>query len=275
MRAGEVVFGSFRLEERLGSGSFAEVWAAHDARTRERVALKVVRPPVRPPVAARLEREGRALASVVHPNVCRLIEARHDAGVLVLALAPGVALARAVDEHGALALDRAVAMASRLLSALSAVHRAGVVHRDVTPANVLVDPAGSTTLVDFGLAKLAGETPARRDEALTSDESTLGTLAYQAPEQIDDPREVDGRTDVYGAGAALFFALTGRAPFRAPSAAALVALKLTRDAPSLAEATGRVWPAPIEALLARLMASDRDERFASAEEAHAEIARHA
>jgi len=139
-----------------------------------------------------------------------------------------------------------------------------VVHRDVKPANVFLGEAGeaeSVHLLDFGVARLAEEDV---DHTLTSQNATLGSFPYMAPEQVSDPASVDGRADLYAAGVVAFEMLAGRTPYRAPHAAALLALKLDVDAPSIAEVTGHVLPSDVEELVRLLLARDPDERVPSA-----------
>jgi len=116
-------------------------------------------------------------------------------------------------------------------------------------------------LLDFGVARLAEEDV---DHTLTSQNATLGSFPYMAPEQVSDPASVDGRADLYAAGVVAFEMLAGRTPYRAPHAAALLALKLDVDAPSIAEVTGHVLPSDVEELVRLLLARDPDERVPSA-----------
>lgn len=262
-RAGTTVHG-YRLERRVGSGGFCEVWAAQASGQARRVALKLLRPPVTDGARARLEREIRAHALVQHPNVRGLEGALPDGGGLVFELLSGPSLSARL-ESGALGFDEVAPLFAELLGALAAVHEAGIVHRDVTPANVVLDGPAHAKLIDFGIAKLVADS-ALDAARLTTDDAALGSLLHQAPEQIDDPRAVDGRADLYGVGSMLFMALAGRAAFRAPTAAALLVLKSMRDAPSLSEVTSRPWPHEIESLLAKLLAREPGARFASARE---------
>lgn len=264
MRAGQVAAGRYRLDRQIGAGSFAEVWAARLATTGARVALKIARPPVADGVAARLAREARVVARVHHPRVARLLDRLEDEQALVYELVDGPSLATMLEQGPRLAPVDALAMTADILGALAATHDAGIVHRDVAPANILHDPArGTWTLIDFGVALVVGEAQAQED-ALTTDDAALGSLVHQAPEQVDDAHHVDARADLYGLGSTLFTALAGRAPFRAASMAVLLSLKSVREAPSLAEVSGTAWPAPVETFLRRLLAREPAARFATA-----------
>lgn len=268
LRAGRMVHG-YRLERRVGSGGFSEVWAAADACRGLRVALKLLRPPIAPSARARLAREAEAHRRIAHRNVCRVEEVLPDHEGIAFELLAGPALAARIED-GPLAQSEALRVGREVLAALEAVHAAGIVHRDVTPANIVFD-ADTVRLVDFGLAKLLGA--AELDQGpLTTDDAALGSLVHQAPEQIDDPRSVDGRADLYGLGSAMFLALAGRPAFRAPAASVLLVLKTTRRAPSLEEATGRPWSSALEAWMATMLARQPQARFPSSREAAAALA---
>jgi eukaryotic-like serine/threonine-protein kinase len=270
LRAGGLVE-AYRLEKRLGSGGFAEVWSAKDERTGARVALKMLREPIAPLSRLRLARELRASSRVVHPRVCRVIEALPGERGIVFELLTGPSLAAALHDAGSIPAPRAMTMARDVLGALVAVHAQRIVHRDVAPANLVLDAATSSTkLIDFGVAKMGDDD---RAPTLTTNDAVLGGLTHQSPEQIEDPRSVDGRADLYGLGSSLFLALTGRPPLRAPSAAALIVVKAECDPPSLAVATGRAWPAEIERFVGLLIARAPARRFPDARVALAELER--
>lgn len=267
MRAGQVLEG-YALERRVGVGSFSEVWSARRG-AEAPVALKLLASSSPPQARARLAREVQALAVVRHPRVVALLGELHDVDGLVLELLGGPSLA---DAELPLAPLEAITLVEGLFDALVVVHRAGIVHRDVSPANVVLHgEPGQGKLIDFGMAKLR-DAPLVGDEKLTSADATLGTLMHAAPEQLEDPRFVTSGADVYALGSTLFAALAGRAPFRAPNAASLIALKVTRSAPSLGEVSARGWPPALEDLLRRTLARDAASR-PSAEEAASVLGR--
>lgn len=255
----------------MGAGAFSDVWAGRSLEAERAVALKLLRPPAQESARARIAREALAQRRIAHLRVCRLEAALPDASGLVLELLEGPSLAERLEEEP-LAPALALPMFVDLFAALDAVHAAGVVHRDVSPANVLLDGRGGAKLIDFGIAKIDGD-GGKTEPTLTSEDSALGTLVHQAPEQIDDPRTVDGRADVYGLGSTLFTVLAGRPAFRAPSAAALLVLKSQRDAPGLSEVTSRSWPGALEDFLRRALARERAARFGSGGEAAAALSR--
>ena len=209
---GEVVLGRFRIEERIGSGGFGTVYRAWDERLQRPVAVKVID---REHGAPRVTREAQAVARLTHRNIAALYELASDGerAFLVSELIEGDTL-RALGRRGELT-DRLVArVGADAAAALTAAHRAGVVHRDVKPENILVckgarerDPfqEREAKLVDFGIARIAGE------KTLTATGAVLGTLAYMAPEQADGLRPGPA-ADVYSLSLTLYECLCGEHP---------------------------------------------------------------
>ncbi len=199
---GEVILGRFRIEDRIGSGGFGTVYRAWDERLQRPVAVKVID---REHGTPRVTREAQAVARLTHRNIATLYELASDGerAFLVSELIEGETL-RALGRQGALT-DRLVAqVGADAAAALTAAHRAGVVHRDVKPENILV-AANQAKLVDFGIARIAGE------RTLTATGAVLGTLAYMAPEQADGLRPGPA-ADVYSLALTLYECLTGEHP---------------------------------------------------------------
>jgi tRNA A-37 threonylcarbamoyl transferase component Bud32 len=200
---GEVVLGRFRIEARIGSGGFGTVYRAWDERLQRPVAVKVID---RDHGAPRVTREAQAVARLAHRNIATLYELSTDGerAFLVSELIAGETL-RALGRRGELN-DRLVAqVGADSAAALTHAHRAGVVHRDVKPENILVDPGGQGKLVDFGIARIAGE------RTLTATGAVVGTLAYMAPEQADGLRPGPA-ADVYSLALTLYECLCGEHP---------------------------------------------------------------
>jgi serine/threonine-protein kinase len=204
---------------RLGAGGSAEVFEVRDASGR-RFALKLLRQTLARSREAqvRFVREARALASVEHPNLAPVVDAGNANGrpYFVMPLLEGETLRERVRRTGPLAATEAVLVTMEVLSALDAAHRAGIVHRDVKPANVFLT-AEATIVLDFGVAKILDDGPSE----ITTGRHVVGTPRYLAPEQILGGR-IDARTDVYSVGITLFEALTGLDPFGALSTAQMM-----------------------------------------------------
>jgi tRNA A-37 threonylcarbamoyl transferase component Bud32 len=220
---GERVLGRFRIEARIGSGGFGTVYRAWDERLQRPVAVKVID---RDHGAPRVTREAQAVARLAHVSIATLYELATDGerAYLVSELIDGDTL-RSLGRRGELT-DRLVArVGADAAAALTHAHRVGVVHRDVKPENILVTPDGRAKLVDFGIARIAGE------RSLTATGAVVGTLAYMAPEQADGLRPGPA-ADVYSLSLTLYECLCGEHP-------------LLRDAPA---ATARAIGEPIAPL---------------------------
>jgi hypothetical protein len=220
--------GRYLLHEPLGQGGMGVVWRADDCVLTRPVAIKFVTPLLvgDQDVRARFKREAQAVAALDHPSIGAIYEVGEHNGrpYLVMAYYEGGTLRQGI-ERGVLKLDEAVALLTQLADALATAHSAGIVHRDVKPANVLLT-AGGAKLIDFGLAKWVG-----RDESLTSTGKLIGTLAYMAPEQMR--REpIDQRVDVWALGVIGVELLCGSRPFAGTTSIELANAVLS-DEPTL------------------------------------------
>jgi serine/threonine-protein kinase len=239
--------GTYRLRAKLGGGAMGEVWKAHHPGLGQDVAVKLAKSER---AAARLGLESDLLGAIAHPNVVRLLDrGRTDGGLpfYAMELAIGETLEARVSRDGPLSPAGAIAVARDLCRALSAVHAAGIVHRDVKPANVVIAAHGAelrATLVDFGVATRTGD---RADVA-------IGSPRFMAPEQRAGA--IDPRADVFACGAVLFYALAGRSPLDTggePSTDAIAPALASLDAPEA-----------LRMLLGRALAIDPAERLPTA-----------
>ncbi len=228
--AGRLVLGRYRLERLLGSGGSAEVWLALDERLGRPVALKLLHTHLLPDAASRqrFAAEARSVAGLDHPGIVRVhdVVLRGRTAAIVFEYVPGESLEARLRRAGRLAPEEAAAIAAELAEALAAAHAAGIVHRDVKPANVLLDPAGHAHLVDFGIARALDDAQAR----LTRPGEVIGTLRSMAPEQLSGGL-VGPAADLYGMGTILYEMLAGRPPYDATTAVALAAQQRTPPNP--------------------------------------------
>ncbi len=271
---GPARIGPYHLVRELGRGGQAVVWLAEDPRLGRRVALKVVpRAPGADELSPRFSREARATAGLQHPNVCALYEAGVDGSSAWIAMqyVEGQTLAEwlaaRADERGPgtppgpAELERILPWTEKVARALHAAHGSGVVHRDVKPANVMVQEGGEPVVLDFGVALLDDEGP-----ALTRTGTSLGTPAYMSPEQLGDGRAPVGRaTDVWSLGATLYEACTGRRPFEGPSWDALVRAVLHEEPPDPRGLSPHV-SRDLAAVLETALCKELGGRYATAEE---------
>ncbi|MFC6013326.1 serine/threonine-protein kinase [Nocardia lasii] len=255
----------YRIERRLGGGGMGAVYLAQHPRLPRRDAVKVLdaRLAVEPTFRARFEREADLAARLRHPNVVQIFDRGVDGDRLWIAMqfVDGLDAAQLLRQGlSVLTPHRAVRIVAEAAEGLDYAHRQGLLHRDIKPANLLIARADDGTdevlVTDFGIARSMGETT-----SLTSAGSVLGTLAYAAPEQLEgDPLSV--RTDVYALGGTLYELLTGFVPFQRESAAALISAHMI-EPPPRASAANPALPPALDAVIARAMAKNPDDRFAS------------
>jgi serine/threonine-protein kinase len=253
-------FGGYSIESLLGRGGMGAVYLATHARLERKVALKVIAPELANDheFRARFLRESQLAASLEHPNVIPIYDAGEVDGVLFLAMryVGGPSLQTLLRARGAVSPEETLRIAEQIGSALDAAHAAGLVHRDVKPANILLSESlDHAYLCDFGLAKQASS------DGMTQAGAFLGTVDYCAPEQVEGG-SVDGRADLYALGAVLFHCLAGEPPYRRESEFAVLEAHLREPPPALSTVRPAL-PAAFDGVLATAMAKYPEVRYAS------------
>ena len=254
----------YRLDEQIGRGGMAVVYRAYDVQLDRQVALKVLDPVLAEDEGfqQRFIRESRAAAAVDHPNIIPVFAAGEADGVLFIAMryVSGPDVRTLIDAAGPLPAARAVDIVFQVAAALDTAHERGLVHRDVKPANMLLDPAPGggrgdhVYLSDFGLSKQAVA-----GLGLTATGQLVGTLDYVAPEQIEN-RPVDGRGDLYSLACTAFEMLSGAPPFRRDQHLALLWAQLSEPPPRLTRSRPDLPPA-VDQVMAKALAKSPGDRY--------------
>jgi eukaryotic-like serine/threonine-protein kinase len=268
LRAGQELVGRYRLVRLIDRGGMAEVWEGRDEVLARPVAIKALHPRLArdSTFQARFRREAVAAARLAHPNVVATFDTANDDDVtfIVMELIRGRSLSAMLAERGPLPPAEAVPIAIQVARALDHAHRAGLVHRDVKPANILLcsEPGrlGQVKVTDFGIVKAVVDD----GTDITETGAVVGTAAYLSPEQAQG--EVpDPRTDVYALGVVLFEMLSGEPPFRGPTELATALLHVEAEPPRLRRRRAGI-PRSLEAVVLRALAKEPDARFADAGE---------
>jgi tRNA A-37 threonylcarbamoyl transferase component Bud32/Skp family chaperone for outer membrane proteins len=260
---GRILDGRYRLGSLLGVGGMARVYVASDRVLERQVAVKVLSPPYAqdPVFVERFRREARAAARLSHPNIVAVFDSGADAAQLYLVMeyVAGQSLAQLLASQGRLAPRRSVELAVQVCAALAAAHAQGLVHRDVKPANVLVDPDGQVKVADFGIVKASAAT------TLTGTGTVLGTAAYLSPEQAQGG-PVDARSDLYGLGCVLYELLCGTPPFGsgADSPPVAVATRHVSEPPEPPSARNPRVDLALDQVVLTALAKDPAQRYQSA-----------
>ncbi|MET9968470.1 protein kinase, partial [Streptomyces sp. NPDC006356] len=225
---GQVLDGRYRVDARIAVGGMATVYRAVDTRLDRVLALKVMHPAlaVDGVFVERFIREAKSVARLAHPNVVQVFDQGTDGSYVYLAMeyVAGCTLRDVLRERGALQPRAALDILEPVLAALGAAHRAGFVHRDMKPENVLIGDDGRVKVADFGLVRSV-------DTVTSTTGAVLGTVSYLAPEQIEQPGAADARVDVYACGVVLYEMLTGDKPHDGDSPAVVLYKHLHEDVP--------------------------------------------
>ncbi|MBF4625080.1 Stk1 family PASTA domain-containing Ser/Thr kinase [Clavibacter sp. VKM Ac-2872] len=265
-----VLGGRYEVGALLGRGGMADVFEGVDSRLGRRVAVKVLRRGLAedPAFRSRFRQEAQAAARMSHPTIVRVFDAgedvvtdqdgaSHTVPFIVMERVDG-RLLKDVITDGPLDPDEAVRIMGQVLTALEYSHRAGVVHRDIKPGNIMVTPTGQVKVMDFGIARAVSDTSA----TIAQTTAILGTARYFSPEQAKG-ESVDARTDLYSAGVVLFEMLTGQAPFRADTAVA-VAYQHVSETPVAPSSVQDAVSPQLDQVVLQAMAKDRYARFQTA-----------
>ena len=258
--------GHYSVLSPVARGGMATVYLGQDTRDKRVVALKVL-PPAQAREnrhLARFHREAKLNRLARHPGLCALLDQgiADDIHYLAMEFIPGQSLHRMVCEKGPLPVEQVARLGAEIAYALDALHKVGMVHRDVKPSNILVSPSGTAHLIDLGLAYIPGEV-GEDVEVIGGQGYIVGSMDFIAPEQTLNPASVDSRADLYGLGCTLYFAATGKVPFEGGSNKERMRRHREESATPLKELLPEA-PSRFCTLVHLLMEKDPAERFCSA-----------
>ncbi len=269
--------GRYELGGLIGRGGMADVHVGMDTRLGRRVAVKLLKPSLAndPAFRTRFRREAQDAAKMAHPTIVRIFDAGEESiresngsetllPFIVMEYVDG-RLLKDVLADGPLEPAEATRIISQVLTALEYSHRAGVVHRDIKPGNIMITSSGQVKVMDFGIARAISESSA----TIAESSAIVGTAQYFSPEQARG-ESVDARTDLYSTGIVLFELLTGRAPFRGDNPVAVAYQHVNSDPVAPSTLNPKVSPA-LDAVVLRALAKDRFSRYQSAGEFRADV----
>ena len=269
LRSGTTFAGRFEVIEELGKGGMGHVYKVYDQKTREKMALKLLKPEVAVDKEA-IERFGNELRfarKISHRNVCRVYDLGEEKGThfITMEYVSGEDLKSIIRMTGPMSPGKTVGVARQVSEGLAEAHRLGVVHRDLKPQNIMIDREGNVRIMDFGIARSA------KVKGMTGAGVVVGTPEYMAPEQFEG-KEADARSDIYALGVVLYEMVTGRLPFEGETFVS-IALKQKTGTPRTPKEFNPQLPDDMTRLILRCLERDRERRFQSVDDILADLAK--
>src|SRR5918998_6752671 len=266
--SGTLFAGRYRVTRKIGGGGMADVYLAEDQELGRRVAIKILhgRYANDDQFVERFRREAKHAAGLSHPNIVSIFDRGETNGsyYIVMEYVEGKTLKELIRSRGPCPVPVAIAYTRQILSALRYAHRGGLIHRDIKPHNVIVDPEGVVKVADFGIARAGAS-------QMTEEGSIIGTAQYLSPEQARGA-PVDQTSDLYSTGIVLFELLTGTVPFTGETPVE-IAMKHLSQVPEPPSELRREVPDDLDLVVLRALSKEPAERYQSAEEMDADLAR--
>jgi serine/threonine protein kinase/formylglycine-generating enzyme required for sulfatase activity/dienelactone hydrolase len=258
---GILIAGKYRITAEIGRGGMGIVYKVEDTKLRRNVALKFLPPELSryPEAKERFIREAHAAAVLDHPHICTIFEVGEyeDKAYIAMAYVEGQSLREKIAGQP-LPLDKALDIAIQIAEGLEEAHNKGIIHRDIKSANIMVTEKGQVKIMDFGLAKVAGES------LITKEAKTMGTVAYMSPEQARG-EAVDQRTDIWSLGVVLYEMLSGRLPFQGERETSIM-YSIVHEEPKPLRAIKPDVPSELEHVIHRALEKKAELRYSSAQE---------
>jgi serine/threonine-protein kinase len=269
-KVGDLFAGRYDIQSILGRGGMGVVYRAHDRDLDDLVAIKTLRSDAvsaDPTLLDRFKQEIKLARRITHPNILRTHDLGETSGLRYLSMeyVKGITLKHLVESDQILPTPVALRIAKQMCAGLAAAHEAGVIHRDIKPQNILIEPSGGLKIMDFGIARLT------EDRGMTATGTVIGTPDYMSPEQARG-LPLDFRSDIYSTGVVLYELFTGALPFEGDSPLAVVLKHVQEKPPSPQAKNPRVDP-KVAAIILRCMQKDPAERFASVNELYEALSR--
>jgi len=262
LEVGQVLGGRFEIQEMLGIGGMGAVYKAYDRDIDRVIALKCIRPELAkdPEITQRFTQELLLARQIAHKNIIRIFDVRDSGGLkfITMEYVEGQDLGSLVESRGKLTIAESVAIIMQVCSGLACAHAEGVVHRDLKPGNIMVDPQGRVVVMDFGLAR------ADHIGQMTQTGAVMGTYQYMSPEQAKGTK-ADARSDIFTVGIILYELLTGKTPYSADSALASL-LKRTQESAVPPSQIDSAVPRPLSAIVAKCLERDVAKRYQTADD---------
>jgi eukaryotic-like serine/threonine-protein kinase len=256
--------GAYEIVEEIGQGGMATVYRAYHPSTDRFVAIKVIHQSIStdPKAVERFQREATLVAKLEHPHLLPVhdYDGLHIPPYIVMRYLDGGTLRDLLEQNGSMSLADASYLMRQMTSALDYAHRQGVIHRDIKPSNIMIDQEGNAFLTDFGIARISVT-----GKALTQTGFAVGTPGYMAPEQALDLENIDSRADIYSFGVMLYEMLIGKVPYEATSPMKLILQHMNNPIPVASESNPAL-PKEIDAIIAKAMAKEPQDRYETGEE---------